>query len=271
MKIFMGEKIKLKSAQEIETMKEGGLILSEILKALKKEAKIGAAARKLDELAGSMAAAAGAKCSFKGYHGFPYNICFSLNDEVVHGFPENKTIRSGDLVSLDLGIEYRGLFTDSSISFVAGIGTGDAHKADFQLKNKLVKTTLNCLKDSLSFCRPSCRLGDIGHAIQKRAEAAGFSVVRDLVGHGVGHAVHEDPFVLNFGRPHEGMKLVPGLVLAIEPMLNVGTFKVILDRKSRWAYRTKDGKPSAHFEWTVAITDKGPQILTPLDWFDAEK
>lgn len=266
----MGEKIKLKSVAEIETMREGGLILANILKSLRDRATIGMEASKLDALAGSMAAAAGAKCSFKGYHGFPYNICFSLNDEVVHGFPENKTIKAGDLVSLDLGIEYKGLFTDASISFVVGDGRVNGETQDFLMKNKLVKTTLNCLKDSLSFCRPGSRLGDIGHAIQSRAEGAGFSVVRDLVGHGVGHAVHEDPFVLNIGRPNQGMKLMPGLVLAIEPMLNAGTFKVILDRRSRWAYKTKDGSPSAHFEWTVAITEAGPKVLTPLDWFKFE-
>jgi methionyl aminopeptidase len=190
-----------------------------------------------------------------------------LNDEVVHGFPRRKTIKSGDLVSLDLGIEYKGLFTDSSISFLATDDDEDLRSKDFQLKRKLIKTTLDCLRDSLNFCHPGCHLGDIGFAIQKRAEEAGFSVVRDLVGHGVGHAVHEDPFVLNYGRRGHGMKLSPGLVLAIEPMLNIGSFKVILDRETGWAYKTKDGSLSAHFEWTVAITEKKPKVLTSLDWF----
>lgn len=266
----MGEKIKLKSAAEIEMMRKGGLILTNILRSLRDEAQIGTEASRLDVLAGSMVAAAGARCSFKDYHGFPYNICFSLNDEVVHGFPAEKTIKRGDLVSLDLGIEYRGLFTDASISFVVTDKGEKKETQDLLIKNKLVKTTLNCLKDSLNFCRSGSRLGDIGHAIQSRAEGAGFSVVRDLVGHGVGHAVHEDPFVPNVGRPNQGIKLMPGLVLAIEPMLNVGTFKVVLDRRSRWAYKTKDGSPSAHFEWTVAITEAGPKVLTPLDWFKFE-
>ncbi len=266
----MGEKIKLKSHKEIELMNEGGLILAEILKTLRRQARAGVKASELDELAGDIAQKAGACCSFKGYQGFPYNICFSLNDEVVHGFPEGKIIKSGDLVSLDLGIKYRGLFTDSSISFLVEDEKTDVQKREFLLKRKLVKTTLNCLKDSLEFCRSGCHLGDIGHAIQKRAEENGFSVVRDLVGHGVGHAVHEDPFVLNYGRPNRGMKLVSGLVLAIEPMLNAGSFKVVLDRKSGWAYKTKDGSLSAHFEWTVAITEKGPKVLTPLDWFKLE-
>ena len=266
----MGEKIKLKSREEIELMSEGGLILAGILKTLRQRAQAGVEALELDKSAGVMAHKAGARCSFNGYQGFPYNICFSLNDEVVHGFPEGKTIRSGDLVSLDLGIEYKGLFTDSSISFLVEDEKTDAQKKEFLLKRKLVKTTLNCLKDSLNFCRPGYHLGDIGHAIQQRAEKNGFSVVRDLVGHGVGHAVHEDPFVLNYGRPNRGMKLVSGLVLAIEPMLNSGSFKVVLDRKSGWAYKTKDGSSSAHFEWTVAITEKGPKVLTPLDWFNLE-
>ncbi len=266
----MGGKIKLKSAKEIETMAEGGIILTNILKALQKKSSVGIKACEVDGLAGCLAKEAGAECSFKGYNGFPYNICFSLNDEVVHGFPEDKIIREGDLVSLDLGIKYRGLFTDASISFIAGKKPGKEGHKDILAKKKLVRTTLNCLKDTLNFCRPGFQLGDIGNAIQTRAEKAGFSVVRDLVGHGVGHAVHEDPFVLNYGKPHQGMKLIPGLVLAIEPMLNAGTFKVILDRRSGWAYKTKDGLPSAHFEWTVAITESNPRVLTPLDWFSFE-
>ncbi len=264
----MGEKkIRLKSREEIEKLAEGGKILAEMLRILQEKVRPGVRGEEIDLLAGQLAEARGAECSFRGYQGFPFNLCFSLNDEVVHGFPQGKIVRAGDLVSLDLGIKYKNLFTDASITFIATDESTNVSSSENEAKRKLLKTTLGCLRASLEFCRPGFQLGDLGFAIQNGAEKEGYSVVRVLVGHGVGHAVHEDPFIPNYGRRGQGMKLVSGMVLAIEPMLNMGTEKVILDKKSGWAYKTKDGALSAHFEWTVAITDNRPRVLTPLDWF----
>ncbi|MBM3256015.1 MAG: type I methionyl aminopeptidase [Candidatus Moranbacteria bacterium] len=257
--------IKLKSAREIQTLREGGKILSDILKQVAMAVKAGTRGEDLDEKAMKLAAENGAACSFYRFLGFPAHICLSLNDEVVHGLPFGKIIREGDLVSIDLGIKYKKLFTDSSVSFVVPGRNKSANS--LSAKERLVRTTLSCLRKTLKYCRTGYRLGDIGFSIQKQAEEMGYSVVKKLVGHGVGYAVHENPFVPNYGSLGKGERLRPGMVLAIEPMINEGSEDVRLDQKNGWSYRTADGKLSAHFEWSVAITHKDPIVLTPLNWF----
>lgn len=262
-------KIKLKSDKEIKALREGGMILSDILKNIGMSVGPGVTGEEIDRKAKILAEKRGAVCSFYRFKGFPAHICLSLNNEVVHGIPFGKTISEGDLVSVDLGIKYKNLFTDSSITFTVPCRDKNSENSiGFRKKQKIARAAFLCLKKSLKYCRVGYRLGDIGFAIQDCAEKKGFSVVKKLVGHGVGYAVHEDPFIPNYGNRGQGERLRPGMVLAIEPMLNEGTDDVILDQKTGWAYRTTDGKFSAHFEWTVAITHKNPIILTPLDWLN---
>lgn len=257
-------KIILKSEKDISRLKESGLILSDILEKLASMLVTGASGDKINKKAKQLATSYGARCSFFKFEGYPASVCLSINDEVVHGFPFGKILREGDIVGLDLGIDYKGYFTDSAVTKVIG----NKSSSVINRKRKLARTTFQCLKATLKYCRPGYRLGDIGHAVQSLAEKRGFSVVKKLVGHGVGFGVHEEPFIPNYGNKGEGIRLKPGMVLAIEPMLNIGTDDVILDEEDSWTFRTADGAPSAHFEWTVAITNKEPIVLTPLDWVD---
>jgi len=252
------KKITLKSAADIEQLKISGRILSEILRTLSEMIRPGISGDALDRKAEELAQKNGATCSFKGFEGYPAHICLSRNHEVVHGIPFGKTLENGDLVGLDIGVKYKGHFTDSAVTKVVGSGTEE--------KSKLADTAFQCLKNTLDFCKPGYRLGDIGHAVQSLAESRGYSVVRKLVGHGVGFGVHEAPLIPNYGRRGEGVRLKPGMVLAIEPMVNAGTDDVIMDEKDGWTFYTADGRLSAHFEWTVAITTAEPIVLTPLDW-----
>jgi len=248
----------LKSAADIEQLKISGKILSEILRTLSEMIKPGISGDILDKKAEKLAQKMGATCSFRGFEGYPANICLSRNQEIVHGFPHGKTIEKGDIVGLDIGIKYKGFFTDSAVTKV--VASSDRRKM------RLAATTFQCLKNTLKYCRPGYRLGDIGQAVQTLAESRGYSVVKKLVGHGVGFSVHEAPLVPNCGEKGKGMRLKPGMVLAIEPMLNEGDDDVVLDNKDGWTFRTADGSLSAHFEWTVAITTGEPIVLTPLDW-----
>jgi len=227
--------------------------------------KPGASGDELDKKAGELAKKQGASCSFKGFEGYPANICLSRNNEIVHGFPFGKIIKEGDIVGLDLGIKYKGFFTDSAVTVV--IPCRDALQCvSNKDKQKLATVTFQCLKNTLEFCKPGYRLGDIGHAVQTLAESHGYSVVKKLVGHGVGYGVHENPLIPNYGNRGEGLRLKPGMVLAIEPMVNMGTDDIVMDKKDGWTFYTADGSFSAHFEWTVAITNGDPIVLTPLDW-----
>ena len=247
--------IQLKSAREIDLMAEGGKILGGTLKLLRETVKAGLSTMDLDKVAEDFIRSHdGAKPAFKGLYGFPGSICTSINDEIVHGIPSKKRIlKDGDIVSLDVGVGFRGYFTDSAIT--VAVGSVDAKTS------KLLSVTAESLEAGIAAAVIGNHIGDIGAAVQQVVEAAGFSVVRDLVGHGIGVEFHEEPQVPNYGKPKRREKLVPGLTLAIEPMVNVGgpATRTLSDR---WTIVTADGTRSAHFEHTVAITEDGPRVLT---------
>jgi methionyl aminopeptidase len=247
--------IQLKSAREIDLMAEGGKILGQTLKTLREHVKAGVSTMDLDRVAEDFIRShEGAKPAFKGLYGFPGSICTSINDEIVHGIPSKKRIlKDGDVISLDVGVGYRGFFTDSAAT--VAVGSVDAQTS------KLLSVTAESLEAGIAAAVIGNHIGDIGAAVQQVVEAAGFSVVRDLVGHGIGVEFHEEPQVPNYGKPKRREKLVPGLTLAIEPMVNVGgpATRTLSDR---WTIVTADGTRSAHFEHTVAITEDGPRVLT---------
>jgi methionyl aminopeptidase len=245
--------IVLKSAREIEIMKEAGRIVLAVHQELAKAIAPGVTTADLDRLAESLVRKAGGVPTFKGYNGFPGSICASVNEEVVHGIPAKRKLREGDILSIDLGVTYKGYVGDSA--YTHPVGQIDP------VAQELLDVTQVALEKAIAQCYPGKRLGDLGHAVQSYVESKGFSVVREFVGHGIGSKMHEDPQIPNYGEPGTGVLLKPGMVLAIEPMVNVGTWqtKVLADE---WTVVTLDGKYSAHFEHTVAITDDGPVILT---------
>lgn len=246
-------KIIIKTDQEIELLREGGKRLARIEEILRGEIDVGYETKYLDERVEVLAREVDARPSFRGYRGYPANVCLSLNHEVVHCPPGNRIIKDGDLVSLDFGLEYRGLYTDHAISFGVGKISEEA--------KKLMKVTEECLYKGIDQIKPGNHIGDIGQAIQRYAESFGFSLVRDLTGHGVGRKVHEPPQIFNFGRAGTGAVMQKGMVLAIEPMVNVGGWE-IKQRKDGWSIMTGDGELSAHFEHTVAVVEEGCEILT---------
>ena len=248
----------IKSVQEIELIAEGGVILHKILQQVAKQAQPGVSTESLNVLAEKLIVEAGGRPSFKGYgekkNTFPAGLCTSVNDVVVHGIPSQKAIlKDGDIVGLDIGMEYKNLYTDHAIT--VGVGQISA-KA-----RRLVETTKKCLDEAIRQAKPGNKIGDIGFAIQSTAEKNGFNVVRDLVGHGVGYDVHEDPAVPCYGKKDVGLTLKEGMVLAIEPMVCEYNYLLNVD-KDGWTIRTADGGLSAHFEHTVAVTQKGARILT---------
>lgn len=247
--------IQLKSTREIELMAQGGKILGEAIEKLKDAVGPGVSTADLDGVAEEFIRSHdGATPAFKGLYGFPGSICTSINDEIVHGIPSKKRVlKNGDIISLDVGVGYRGFFTDSAIT--VAVGNPDAKTA------KLLSVTAEALEAGIAAAKVGNHIGDIGAAVQGVVERAGFSVVRDLVGHGIGVEFHEEPQVPNYGKPKRREKLVPGLTVAIEPMVNVGgpATRTLPDR---WTIVTADGSRSAHFEHTVAITESGPRILT---------
>jgi methionyl aminopeptidase len=255
----MKHKINLKSKSEIVVMKEGGKILSYILQLLAEKVKPGISGDELDKIAEKEIEKHKATPSFKNYRAckngkpFPSSICLSINDEVVHGLPYGKLIKEGDIVSIDLGIKYKGFHTDSAVTVEVG-------KISEKAK-KLIQITKESLYKGLEQIEPKNRIGDIGFAIQNYVEKNGFSVVRDLVGHGVGRSIHELPEIPNFGKRDNGPKLCEGMTLAIEPMINEGSHNIQCD-DDKWTIRTEDGKLSAHFEHTIAVTKNGYEILT---------
>lgn len=249
-----------KNQGEIEILRAGGKLLAQVLNKVAQAAKPGVSAYELNALAEKEIEALGAAPSFKNYKpdprqpGFPAALCVSLNNEVVHGLPEKKKVlRQGDIVSLDLGVWYRGLATDAALT----VPVGETDKQGFELIN----TTKLCLMNALEQVKPGNTTGDIGHAIETTAKSFGFSVVRELVGHGVGKAVHEDPEIPCFGKPGQGVKLLEGMVLAIEPMVNEGRGEIEFSDDG-WTVETRDSKRSAHFEHTVIVTNQGCEILT---------
>lgn len=245
--------IILKSPQEIEKMKAAGRIVAEILKFLTPKAVAGITTLELNAFAEREARRHGVKCAFKGYSGYPFALCCSVNEEVVHGMPGNRALVDGDILSLDFGVVLDGYFGDAAITLPIG--------AVSSVGCRLVDVTRESLAAAIDVAVPGNRLTDISHAVQSYVEARGFSVVRDFVGHGIGRSLHESPQIPNFGLPGRGVRLKPGMVLAIEPMINEKKADVkVLD--DGWTAVTCDGGLSAHFEHTVAITDQGPEILT---------
>ena len=244
----------LKTPADIEAMKEAGRISAKVLREVSKLIQPGISTLELDNFVETMIRLEGGIPAFKGYGGFPGSICASLNEQIVHGIPSPSVIlNEGDIISIDTGAVVNGWVGDNAWTYPVGKVSDE--------KKKLLEVTEKCMWAGLDAARPGNRLGDIGAAVQEIAEAEGYGVVREYVGHGIGRNMHEDPNVPNYGRRHTGMKLVPGMVLAIEPMINLGTHKT-LQGSDGWLVVTQDGKPSAHFEKTVAITEDGPVILT---------
>lgn len=243
----------LKSPNEIEKIRQSNVIVAEILEILQQEVEPGTNTMELDQISEELALDSDAKPAFKGYRGYPYSLCASVNQQVVHGFPSKHPLKEGDILSMDFGISYQGYYGDAAITVPVGKVSPVAQQ--------LMATTKEALFSGIEQAAPGKRLSDISHAIQSRAEAVGFSVVRQFVGHGIGKALHEDPQVPNYGKPGMGIRLKPGMVIAIEPMVNAGGYEVkTLD--DGWTTVTKDGSLSAHFEHTVAITEEGPVILS---------
>ncbi len=245
--------IFLKSESELEIMHQANALVHRALQAVREAAAPGVSTADLDKLAEDLIRQGGGTPAFKGYRGYPATLCTSVNDEIVHGIPSRKVrLKAGDLLSVDCGAVVKGYYGDAAISF----GIGEVSP----VARRLMQVTKECLEDAVEQVRPGKRLGDIGAAVQQRAESAGFGVVRDFVGHGVGRSLHEDPQVPNYGKPGTGLVLRPGLVVAIEPMITEGSWRVRVDEDG-WTARTKDGKLSAHFEYSVAVTENGPRVL----------
>jgi methionyl aminopeptidase len=235
-------------------MRAAGQILKRTLEKVRTYVVPGRITKDIDDLAAKLIEQENALPAFKGYRGFPANICVSVNEEVVHGIPSSeKKLKSGDIVSLDFGVCYKGYFADAAVTLPVG-------KIDSSRK-KLIRVARDSLWRAIKQARPGKYLGDISYATQRYVESHGFSIVRQFVGHGIGRSLQEEPEVPNFGKPHQGLLLKEGMVLAIEPMVNMGGWEVEILNDS-WTVVTKDRSPSAHFEHTVAITRNGPEVLT---------
>jgi methionyl aminopeptidase len=248
--------IILKSPQEIEKMRRAGRITAEARNRVVAAVRPGVTTGDLDAVGEKAIRSAGAVPSFKGYRGFTGSICTSVNDEIVHGIPGKRVLEEGDVIALDVGAIWEGYHGDSAVSVFVGEPPSDEAE-------KLVRVTEESLEAGISQIRAGGRLSDIGHAVQQVAEGAGFSVVREYVGHGIGQSLHEDPQIPNYGPPGRGVELRPGLVVAVEPMVNMGGWETTaLD--DGWTVVTADGSLSAHFEHTIAVTENGPEVLTEL-------
>lgn len=255
--------IKIKTEEEIKIMKEGGFILAKILKELSSAVKPGITTLELDKLARELVFKFGVKPAFLNYGGFPAVLCASVNDEIVHGVPSSRKLVEGDLLKLDMGVIHKEFNTDSAVTVLVSSlpKLKLVLKKEYSQKRKLISVTRKSLELGISEARMGKTIGDIGAIIQEYVEGEGFYLVRDLVGHGVGRELHEDPQVPNYGKPGTGGKLKSGMVVAIEPMVVTGDWR-IKDGEDGFTFKTKDGGLSAHFEHTVAITEKGPVIIT---------
>ncbi len=237
-------------------MRRAGVIVAKLLSFLAGRVAPGVKTKELDRAALEFIQAQGSEPAFLGYRGFPASICVSVNEEVVHGIPGERVIESGDVVSIDAGVKVDGYYSDAAVTIAVGKVPQDALR--------LIEVTRAALHKAIAMARPSQRLSDISHVVQQTIEQEGLSVVRDFVGHGIGRAMHEDPPIPNFGPPNRGPRLKPGMVLAIEPMVTMGSWEVEV-LPDGWTAVTKDHSLSAHFEHTVAITEGGPEVLTALD------
>ena len=245
----------IKTKEEIDLMAQGGKILAAVLKEVEKMAKPGITTLELDRAAEALILKYKAKPAFKGYDGFPYSLCTSINEDIVHAYPSNRALKEGDIVGLDLGVLYKGYNTDMAVTVAIG-------EVSFEAK-RLMAVTRKAMKLGIKKARAGITTGDIGNTIQRYVEDQGFGVVRDLVGHGIGKEVHEEPQVPNYGQRHKGTVLKEGMVICIEPMVTMGSH-VIKRRKDGFGYATKDGSLSAHFEHTIAIFKDGAKVLTKL-------
>ncbi len=245
--------IIIKSDQEIATMRQAGRIVASVLEMLKSQVRPGMKTKKLDVIVARELERLGAKPSFKGYRGFPANLCVSVNDEIVHGIPGERVLHEGDIVSLDFGAIFMGFQGDAAIT----VGVGDISPE----ARRLMETTEGALRAGIDAACPGARLGDVSAAIQHYAESRGYSVVREYTGHGIGREMHEEPQIPNFGLPGQGPVLKKGTTLALEPMVNIGGWLTRLG-DNHWTVLTSDGSLSAHFEHTIAITDAEPEVLT---------
>jgi len=245
--------IIIKSEREIAIMLQAGRIVATVLDILSRQVRPGMKTKELDVIAAREVERLGAKPSFKGYRGFPANLCVSVNDEIVHGIPGERVLRQGDIVSLDLGASFMGFQGDAAVT--VGVGEIDSQARE------LMETTEGALKAGIAAAHPGARLGDISAAMQNYAESRGYSVVREYTGHGIGREMHEEPQIPNFGLPGTGPVLKKGMTLALEPMVNVGDWRTRVG-DDHWAVLTADGSLSAHFEHTIVITDGEPEVLT---------
>ena len=251
--------IYLKTPEEIALLRASNQLVGKTLAEVAKHIRVGVTTLELDKIAEDFIRSNGALPGFLGYGGFPNTLCVSVNDQVVHGIPSNYALKEGDIVSVDCGVLQNGYYGDSAYTFCVG-------KVDEKVK-KLLKITKESLSLGIDSAQHGNRIGDIGYAIQKHCQAAGFSVVRKLVGHGVGKNLHEDPEVPNFGKRGQGVLLKEGMVIAIEPMINMGNRDVVQE-KDGWTIRTIDRKPSAHFEHTIAIRKGKAEILSTFDYIE---
>ena len=245
--------VDLKNKEELEVMRKAGAIVSRLLQLMEKEVRPGVTTRALDMIAEDFIRSQGAEPAFKGYYGFPASICASVNEEVVHGIPSAKILKEGDIIGIDVGVKLDGYFSDAARSFAIGKVDKDSRR--------LIDVTREALNQGIQQAVEGNRLSDISWAVQSYAEKAGFSVVRDFVGHGSGRNLHEEPQVPNFGKPNQGVKLVVGMALAIEPMLNMGTHEVEV-LSDGWTVVTKDRKRSGHFEETIFVGKTKAEVVT---------
>ncbi len=245
--------ITIKTPEEIKIIAGGGKILSNVIKELDKMTKPGITTLELNRAAEALILSSGAKPSFKGYDGFPYALCASVNENIVHGFPSKYVLKEGDILKLDLGVLYKGFNTDMATTIAVG-------KVSFEAK-RLMNVTKKSLRLGIKKAKIGNTIGDIGNTIQRFVEDQGFGVVRDLCGHGIGKNLHEDPKVPNFGKRGTGEKLIEGMVICVEPMVTMGDY-YLKKSEDGYGYATKDNSLSAHFEHTIAITKSGPRILT---------
>lgn len=247
--------ISIKTENEIEIMREGGRILATVLKELEKRAIPGVTTLDLDRAAEALILSYGALPAFKGYDGFEYSLCASVNENIVHGRPSNYAIKSGDIIGLDLGIIYKGYYSDMAATVPVGEITYEA--------KRLINVTKKALRLGIKKAKPGNTIGDIGNTIQRFVEDQGFSVVKDLCGHGIGKNLHEDPKIPNFGKRGTGEKIVEGMVICIEPMVTAGS-PDLKKADDGYGYAARDGSLTAHFEHTMAITKKGAKVLTEI-------
>jgi len=247
--------IPIKTPKEISLMREGGRILAKVMKELEKEVRPGITTKELDNKAEELILKYGATPSFKGYQNYPATLCTSINEEIVHVVPSERILKEGDIISLDLGIFYKGFHTDMALTLPVG-------EVDPEVR-RLIRVTKKALKRGIKKAKPGNTFGDIGNTIQRYVESQGFNVIRDLAGHGIGKELHEEPQILNYGKRKKGAKIKEGMVFCIEPMVSMGDWRIKKTRDG-FGYQTADNSLSCHFEHTIAITKEGPQILTQI-------